>query len=640
MNKLFIGIILSYLSAALSAGELKYPVSTIPLALKENVQTVIRLNKIELEIKSENSAVVNITEVRTILNKNGEQDRFFIETSNPMNRISNIKGKVYDEFGKQIRSLGYTDVLDYSYINDYSLYEDTRVKYLDPKNMSYPFTVEYSYEIDLKQTLFLPTWSHNLQNTSYENSTFTVKTPIGYNLSYKEYNLSKGVSKTIQDGKNIYSWSLSKLALQKKEPLSTISNPTYPLVRLTPTNFSVGESKGSSESWKDLGKWATTLNEGKDKLPESTIEKVKEITSSCKTDFEKVKKVYEYMQQKTRYVNISIGIGGWQPFEASVVDKLSYGDCKALSNYTKALLTAVGIKSFYTLVKAGRESNSIDASFPSSQFNHAMVCVPMAHDTIWLECTSQRLPCGFNSDFSDDRQVLLIDGDNSRLVHTRIYPASENCITRHSKVNLVDEFSGSAEVSAVYKGLCYDEKLPVYYADDADKKKLVTQSIELPSFTLDKFLYTEHRSQTPSIDEKLNITVSNYIHKLVNDIALLPLNFMNKLTSIPDKVRNRKTDMCIRRPYMENDTAIYQLPTEYTVTEIPEKSEIKSKFGSYSANTTLHGSAITYIRHFELFKGIFPPEAYTEFRDFLEQVSTNDNAVASLKKQIVVVGSK
>ena len=640
MNKLFCCLILFLLSAKLSAGELKYPVSTIPASLKENVQTVIRLNKIELDIKSENSAVVNITEVRTILNKNGEQDRFFIETSNPMNKISNIKGKVYDESGKQIRNLGFTDVLDYSYINDYSLYEDTRVKFLDPKNMSYPFTVEYTYEIDLKQTLFLPSWSHSLHNTSYENSTFTVKTPIGYNLSYKEYNLSKGVSKTIQDGKNVYSWSLSNLALQKKEPISNISNPVYPLVRLTPTNFYVGDSKGSSESWKELGKWATTLNEGKDKLPESTIVKMKEITSSCKTDFEKVKKVYEYMQQKTRYVNISIGIGGWQPFDATVVDKFSYGDCKALSNYTKALLSSVGIKSLYTLVRAGKESNNIDASFPSSQFNHAMVCVPMVNDTIWLECTSQRLPCGFNGDFTDDRQVLLVDGDNSRLVHTRSYPASENCINRHSKVNLVDELYGSAEVNTVYKGLCYDEKLPIYYADDADKKKMVTQSIELPSFTLDKFLYTEHKCMTPSFDEKLNITVTNYIHKLVSDIALLPLNFMNKLTSIPDKVRNRKTDMCIRRPYMENDTVIYQLPIEYKVTEIPEKSEIKGKFGTYTASTTLQGSSITYIRHFELFKGVFPPEAYSEFRDFLEQVSTNDNAVASLKEQIAVVSSK
>ena len=84
---------------------------------------------------------------------------------------------------------------------------------------------------------------------------------------------------------------------------------------------------------------------------------------------------------------------------------------------------------------------------------------------------------------------------------------------------------------------------------------------------------------------------------------------------------------------MENDTVVYQLPKEYKVTELPERSEITGIFGSYTAKTTLLGNSITYIRHFELFKGVFPPDAYAEFRNFLEQISTNDNAVASLKKQ-------
>ncbi|MDP4238804.1 MAG: DUF3857 domain-containing protein [Bacteroidota bacterium] len=631
-KRICLSIVLLASMANLSAKELKYPVNEIPAILKENAHTVMRLYKQETEIKSEKSAVVTVTEARTILNKNGEKNGYFRETYTPMNKIFNLKGKIYDEQGKQVRSFGYDDVIDQSYIADFSAYEDTRIKMIDPKYMTFPYTVEYSYQIELKQTLFLPSWDHGNENTSFENSLFVVSAPSGYALRYKEYNLSKGVVKTNLDGKDIYTWTLSNLKARKEEPMSSITNPEYPLVELAPISFAFAETKGSSENWKELGKWASGLIEGKDKLPESTVVKMKEITSACKTDYEKVKIIYEYMQHKTRYVNISVGIGGWQPFDATIVDRFSYGDCKALSNYTRALLSAVGIKSYYTLAKAGKGSKSIDPSFPSSQFNHVLVCVPIDKDTIWLECTNQRLPSGFNGDFTDDRQVLLVDGDNSRLVHTRSYPASENCINRYSNVTLTDETSGVAEVRATYKGLSYEEILPIYYADNADKKKIVTQRIELPSFTLDKFSYTENRSQHPSFDEKLNISVTNYIHKLVNDICLLPLNFMNKLTSIPDKVRNRKTDLCIRRPYMENDTVVYKLPDEYKVAELPVKSDIMGKFGSYTANTTVQGNSITYTRHFELFKGVFPPEAYAEFRDFLEQVSTEDNAVVSLKR--------
>jgi len=639
-KKISLCIALLLSTIVLSAKELKYPVSEIPAALKENAHTVFRLYQQEVEIKSEKSAMVTITEVRTILNKNGEKNSYFHDYYDSMSKIINLKGKLYDEQGKQIRSFGADDIIDCSGISGYSMYEDNRVKSIDPKYLTYPFTVEYSYQIDLKQTFELPSWNHGSENTSYENSSFVVKTPVGYSFRYKEYNLSKGVVKTSQDGKDIYTWSLTNLKARSDEPMSSRTTKDFPLVQLAPNKFDVGETTGSCESWKKIGEWASTLNSGKDKLPEATVAKMKEITANCKNEIEKVKKVYEYMQQKTRYVSIQIGIGGWQPFDASVVDKFSYGDCKALSNYTKALLASIGIKAYYILVKAESESDNIDESFPSSQFNHVMVCVPLEKDTVWLECTNQRLPCGFNGDFTDDRQVLLVDGENSRLVHTRTYPASENCISRHSNVNLTDETSGVAEVKAVYKGLCYDEILPIYYADNADKKKMATQRIELPSFTLDKFSYTEDRDRTPSFDENLNISISNYIHKLVSDISLLPLNFMNKLTSIPEKVRNRKTDMCIRRPYMENDTVVYQLPKEYQVTELPEQSEIISKFGKYTASSTFKGNLISYIRHFELIKGIFPPEAYSEFRDFLEQISTADGAVASLKRTPAIASNK
>lgn len=630
-KKISLSVILLATITMLSAKDAKYPVSEIPASLKENAHTVVRLYQQEVEIKSEKSLVLTVTEARTILNKNGDRNSYFIKTYDSMHKITSLKGKLYDALGKQIRSFGNDDAIDRSAISGFSLYEDRRFKAIDPKYLTYPFTIEYTYQIDYKQTLFIPSWDHGAENTSFENSTSVVKAPSGYPLRYKEYNLPKGVIKTNVDGKDIYTWSLNNLQARTDEPMTSIINPDYPLVELAPNDFAFGETKGSAESWKDLGIWASVLNVGKDKLPETTIAKIKDITSSCKNDFEKVKTVYEYMQQKTRYVNISIGIGGWQPFEATVVDKFSYGDCKALSNYTKALLSVVGIKSFYTLVQAGKDSKNIDDTFPSSQFNHAMVCVPLENDTIWLECTSQRLPCGFNSDFTDDRQVLLVDSGNSRLVHTRAYSANENSVSRHSVVNFDDESAGTAEVKTVYNGLCYDDILSIYNADNADKKKIITQRIELPTFTLNNFLYTEHRSKNPYFDENLNISISNYIHQLGNNIALLPLNFMNKLTKIPDKVRNRKTGMCIRRPYLENDTVVYQIPTGYKVTDLPGKSDIKGKFGVYTSNTTLQGNSITYTRHFELMKGEFPPEAYAEFRDFLEQVSTADEGVASLK---------
>jgi hypothetical protein len=90
------------------------------------------------------------------------------------------------------------------------------------------------------------------------------------------------------------------------------------------------------------------------------------------------------------------------------VDKLGYGDCKALTYYTKSLMDVVEIPSFYTIVNAGISKKNIEKEVVSVQGNHAFLCLPQEKDTIWLECTSQKVPFGFKNSFTDDRDVLAI----------------------------------------------------------------------------------------------------------------------------------------------------------------------------------------------------------------------------------------
>lgn len=629
-SKIFILQILFFNFFTLLSAQETYPVSEIPSALKENAHTVIRFYKSEVTYNSEKSITENITVVLTILNENGENNAYFSTFVNSMQTLSSFRGKLYNSEGKKVKNLTNSDIIDHSAIDGSSLYTDNRIKFLDPKYRIFPFTVEYNYTIEHKQTLFFPDWELNNFNKSYQLATCIVKVPVGFKLDYKLYNLTQVLTKTPTEKGDIYSISVSDLTAIRYEDYSDYTKPQIPLIIFRTENFTMKNTKGSLKNWSDLGNWVNGLNDGKDILPEATIKRVKELTADCKSDQEKVQKIYEFMQQKTRYVSIQIGIGGFEPFDASTVDKTSYGDCKALSNYTKALLKAVGIKSNYCIIRAGSDADEIDESFPSSRFNHAIVCVPLLKDTLWLECTSQRLPFGFNGDFTDNRKTLLIDGENSKLVKTRSYSIDENCKIRNFNIKFENIESGTAEMCTLYKGLKYEEILPVFLADNNRKEKMILQTIKVPSFTLQNYNYSENKDITPSFDEKINISFRNYVRKLNENTYILPLNFLNSTIKVPEKNRQRKSDIYVRRPEMEKCRYIFQLPQGYNVTGKTEDKTIETKFGKYTNKLTIEKNKLVFERNYELYSGHYPISDYNEFRNFAEQVVLADGAMIQL----------
>jgi hypothetical protein len=390
------------------------------------------------------------------------------------------------------------------------------------------------------------------------------------------------------------------------------------MLYLAPDSFEIGGIAGNCISWKKLGNWINMLNRERDSIPPATKEKIREMIADKNDLYDKVCTLYKYLQDKTRYANITIGLGGWQPFNAETVDRLSYGDCKALSNYMMTLLKTAGIRSYYTLVGAGSDAPELIQDFPSQQFNHAMLCIPAEPDTIWLECTSQNLPCGYIGTFTDDRDVLVITEHGGEIWHTRTYTGSENVQSRKALVTLSNDGSGKAEIYTSWSGALYDKMVWVKYADQEDKKKKLYETIQIPEFTLVNFQYDEQKKFIPVISEELSLNFNNY-STIMGERMILPLNLMNK---------NRD----IRRSFCESDSITYLIPTGYHIETLPEPVIISSRFGSYEAHATTLNNEILYIRNFILNKGMFPPDRYSELIDFITAIVLADEMKLVLKQ--------
>src|SRR5690606_16810927 len=98
------------------------------------------------------------------------------------------------------------------------------------------------------------------------------------------------------------------------------------------------------------------------------------------------------------------------------------GDCKGLTNYTLALLKAVGVESHYAVVEAGRAKIDLEEDFPTlAQGNHVILAIPHKGGYHWLDCTSQYLPFGYIGDFTDDRKAFVVTPEGGEIVGTTAY---------------------------------------------------------------------------------------------------------------------------------------------------------------------------------------------------------------------------
>jgi len=217
---IFAGLLLIFVGS-IYAKEIKYKVADIPKDLKENARSVVRSEEIILEVKSLSNATVTVVYAITILNKNGLADAYFQEYYDKFTKISDIKGRVFDENGEQFKRLPADEILDYSAISGFSVYEDNRVKYLDPKVRIFPFTVEYSYKQSFDGLFSFPSWNPQQKfNLAVEKSSYKAIVPKNLKFRYLERNTSLKATITSDAENNIYYWEARNLKALEWEPYS------------------------------------------------------------------------------------------------------------------------------------------------------------------------------------------------------------------------------------------------------------------------------------------------------------------------------------------------------------------------------------------------------------------------------------
>jgi hypothetical protein len=624
--------VLAFLSAQAQKGD--YPTSLIADSLKENANAIVRLNQIDITISSQRNMTVNTKRVITVLNESGLSSIDAIENYNKKTSVRHIQVIVFDGFGKEIKKIKERDFKDQSAVGGSTLFSDSRYVYLDYTPIQYPFTVVYESEIETSTTAFIPQW-YPLSNfyVSVEKSILNVNYPNDLGFKKLEFNFSGfNIQKTIDTDTQL-SYTAANILAQKQEDKSPAFGAIFPKLMMGLEVFHLEDVDGTAKTWKEFGKWySEAILTGTTALSEETKVKMRTLVGDEKDPIEKAKLIYNYVQQKSRYVSIQVGIGGWKPMLANDVDRLGYGDCKALTNYTKALLETVDVLSYNTILYGDSYKKDIESEFVSMQGNHMILAIPDGDKYVWLECTSQDDPFGYQGVFTDDRDVLIIKPDGGEIVRTKLSEDENNTQISSGSYSLSKNGDFSGQITIASQGSQYNQKAGVERLRPTEKEayykrywgNIYNLKINDMSFSNDK--------ENVRLTETTDISAVNY-GNLSGDKMMFTVNAYNQYTGIVRRIRNRKNPFEIQRGFSDQDEIAIILPQEFFVEFLPSNFELKSKFGEYKTEfIKKENNKLVYKRSLFIKKGWYSNIEYDEYRLFIEELSRNDNAKIILTK--------
>jgi hypothetical protein len=610
-----------------------YPVSEISENLKKNASVVIRNESTVVEINKIDEIVYRNLSVVTILNKDAVSysiPKIFYEKGDV---ISNVKVTVYDDKGAKIKTYSKNDFSDVSANSQGTFYSESRAMVLPYTPTSFPYTVEFSYDQKDENTVFIPDFvPFNSYNISLQKSSFKIVNRSGINLRSKTYESPfKYANVEIQDGGNEKTYTYQNIPAIDNAELVPNPQKILPKVSFSLDQFNLVGKKGNITSWKDFGLWYH--NNLLTPVSVSTPQIKSEIAALNLTGSteDKVKKIYQYMQSKTRYIFVALGIGGWQPMMPDEVQKKGYGDCKGLSNYMKTLLDEAGIPSYYAIINSNSSPVSFDVDFPKMGGNHAILVIPTEKGNIWLENTSQDIAYNHLSYNTTDRNVLAVKSTGIDIMETPSYTSQQSKEKQLLTIQINPDKTISGKGKFSYTGNQYDFNLMYVSLSQKDKNEAMKSKFSSLNFENVEMNNFVNNKDLASIDFDLNFKASNYSKMMGDSFIFRAVPMYSSGFYHTDE--NRQLPFENRFSYEDDYEIVYQIPVNYVVEEIPQNGILTSDFGTYFLSFEKKEDKIIVKRNVNIKKGIYSKEKYNDYINFRKKIMNADNSKILISKK-------
>lgn len=530
----------------------------------------------------------------------------------------------------------YFSVIDEFYKDNDLFYNDARVKYMNidfpVQGYTYNFELEKKYE-DVKYFTSL------YFNEQYPvvKKIIIINVPDWLNVELKEFNfVGNSIVKTkSQDPKKAittYTYVFENIPAFEKEKNTPGASFIYPHILIIAKSFKNKEGEVTLfNSTADLYKWYKSLVDQMKDDPTLFKDKVNELTVNAKTDVEKIKNIYYWVQDNIRYIAFEDGIAGFKPDESNNVFSKRYGDCKGMANLIKQMLKLAGFDARLSWI--GTKHIAYDYSIPSLAVDNHMICTVILKDKkYFLDGTEKYNSFGEYAERIQNKEVMIENGDNYIIekIPLSISDANKEIFNADFVIDN-EKLKGSCGRSSI--GEAKSQFLQIYNSFEINEKKK----------TLEKYLSNSNKNiqigdiQTSDFknrDEKISLNYDIIIdNKISNFDNEMYIDLENRHEYKDFELKDRKNDyeFDYKKNYESNITL--EIPNGYKVSKLPDNLVVNEDDFSINVNFLKKGNAIIYKKSFVFKNALIKVKEIDKWNASIKKLNSVYNQQIILSKQ-------
>jgi cellulose synthase operon protein C len=374
-------------------------------------------------------------------------------------------------------------------------------------------------------------------------------------------------------------------------------------------------------TWDDLGKWYWGLVRDQLVADDEVRRRAESLTLGLKDDRAKVRAIYDYVVQKTRYVALEFGIHGFKPYRCAQIFARGFGDCKDKATLIVTMLGALGIKATPVVVRTANKGDIETAPASLAPFDHMIAYVPSMD--LYLDGTAEytgslELP-------AMDRGALAmqVNGGNPKLVRLPDPPAAASLSAHTVDAKLAPDGAAQVEWRESVSGVEASEWRVRFHAESTRKQRvqqMIAAALPGSEVTAVEAGDLEDLEQGVSLRVRGRVPQFARAEGDAREVLSVPIGRREHMVRDFAPLAARRLDVRMSAQWTQQDDWTVRLPPGAKLKSAPVPAQGTSPFGSYALAVTSDATSLHVKTTVTLAKTRVTAAEYGAFRAWCEQV--------------------